>query len=109
MAEPMRLTDLMVDHTVKIFFIGSAVLFLISLLTREVAGFVEVREEGRRDFLQTGRPEIINNDKSYLMNSFIDKTEHEKLLSENEDGIIPTRTQVMYTFEIVYRIQNWTI
>lgn len=98
----------MVDHNAKFFVIGSLVLFLLAIITREAVGFVTLDEEGRRDFLQFQRPEIINNDKSYLMNSFIDQSELERVL-QKYDGSIPTRTQDMFTLEIVYRIQNWTI
>ena len=79
MSRPMRVTDQMVDHHAKIFIIGSFVLLLISFVTQEASGFIDVRETGRRDFLQFNLPEVIDNDKAYLMNQFIDQNELDKI------------------------------
>ena len=67
------------DHHAKIFIIGSFVLLLISFVTQEASGFIDVRETGRRDFLQFNLPEVIDNDKAYLMNQFIDQNELDKI------------------------------
>ena len=94
------LTNAFVDHPIKILTGNICTLMIISLVVVFHLNYLKINDGGRRDYLVWDHQAVINDDKWFSMLEYIN--------NEKRNQDMSTRTQVIHTMTLLYRIKNVT-